>query len=240
MLFTSQVRVADEAPSIVTPHTRFGFCLQAGGDRRQRGRDRVGGRAQTLTHDQRGQVALGFGKRPQKRPLQVGVDLLIQFNLSPTGIERNRQRHAGGETNVLIRITPQRALSDLGDSLSQIIITHTTWVFHVAFFERIQGTEIVRVENADETVEFFEPVLQGCGGEHDGLGRGTADTCHVRGDLGLPGPVGAQPVGLIAHHQIPMPRQGQMLGIGELIGANQHLLGSIGGDQFLQVAAFKQ
>ena len=39
-------------------------------------RDRVGRRAQTLTHDQRGQVALGFGKRPQKRSLQVGVDLL--------------------------------------------------------------------------------------------------------------------------------------------------------------------
>ena len=104
--FTGQVRVADEAPSIVTPHARFGLCLQSGGDRRQRGRDRVRRRAQTLTHDQRGQVALGFGKRPQKRPLQVGVDLLIQFGLGPTGVERNRQRHAGGETNVLIRISP--------------------------------------------------------------------------------------------------------------------------------------
>ena len=79
-----------------------------------------------------------FRERPQKRPLQVLVDLVVQLNLGIARGEGNCQRHPLGEANVLIRILAKRSFRHHRDTLGEVIIADAVGVVQVAFLERIQ------------------------------------------------------------------------------------------------------
>ena len=100
--------------------------------------------------------------------------------------------------------------------------------------------EVVRCEHRDQPVEFLEPILQRRRGEHDGLGCGAADLGDVCGDFGLPGPVGAQPVGLIADHEIPRADYLRGLRVRELIRADEDLIFRSWLNQLVNVGAVEQ
>ena len=83
-------------------------------------------------------MALGFRERPQERPLQVLVDLVVQLDFCVAGCEGYGQRHTCGEANVLIRVFSQRPLRQECHALGEVIVPDASGVVQVAFLERIK------------------------------------------------------------------------------------------------------
>ncbi|SPT75018.1 Uncharacterised protein [Arcanobacterium haemolyticum] len=100
--------------------------------------------------------------------------------------------------------------------------------------------KIVWGEHADQAVELLEPVLQRRGGEHHGFGCCVANTGNIARDLRLPRPIRAQPVGFIAHHQIPGADELVGLGVRELVRTDQDLITAAWGDKRVDVLTVHQ
>ena len=97
-------------------------------------------------------MALRLSESPQKRPLQVGIDELIELDLILTGGEGNGQWHSGGKANVFIRVLSKGSLCDLCNPSCKVIIAHPVGVVDIAFFERFQRAEIVGSEHAHQPI----------------------------------------------------------------------------------------
>ena len=130
-----------------------------------------------------------------------------------------------GERNVFEDLPAQRALADrLQPGLQVGEILRAGEVGELGF-EAFQVAERVVVNDADQTEEFQERVLQGCRGEEDFRERGDSVFDGVGDAVGRLVNV-SEPVRLINHNEIPIHLADVgVVWAGEVVRANDYGLG---------------
>ena len=168
-------------------------------------------------------MALRSREREQLVALQVVVDQVVQAHLVGRRGELHRQWHAPRKLDVLVRIFSERPLGDRCNALDQVVVASQVTIFDIPLTESIERVKVVRVEDRDEAVKFFELVLQRGRREENRLVRATSYMRDSLRNLRLAVPVAAQPVSFVGHHQVPRLQQCSLVPEDELVRADQHL-----------------
>ena len=204
--------------------------LEAADQRFQCAGDSEGARRQQLAQHQRDQLALAVGQREQTVALQILGHQIIQARLVRARRELTQQWNAPGVLDVGLDLAAQGAFADRADAVLQLFKAARLAQITELLAKAVEVAEHAIVDEAHQSVEFQECVLQGCGCEEHlaRMGKRIAQSAR-RLVVGLVDV--AQSVCLVHHHQIPGHRTDGVRFAGrKLVRANDDAVGSRPGD----------